>query len=153
MDKKIAHAFIKELAKDRENLHKHHSSSRPFSKDYEYVGLLGEFYFSLLFKLPFDLVKRPSGDRGVDFKLNKFTIDVKTYRKPYNLLHEKDKKHADILVLAGYKDDTIKFYGWEYAKEMLKCPAKDFGYGVVNHYKHASKLHNMEELKKLLNKK
>jgi formylmethanofuran dehydrogenase subunit E-like metal-binding protein len=77
---------------------------------------------------------------------------VKTARKPFNLLREAGKSHAEILVLASFDDSTGKatLIGWEWDKEMLKCPTRDFGYGIVNHYKHYESLRSMESLKEIL---
>ena len=153
MDKNILRKFLEEIASERDALHSYQDSCRKLSKGYEYVGLLGEWYFSRLFKLPIDFSLRVGGDSNVDFKTHVGTIDVKTARKPYNLLREADKNHSEIIVLAGYdeKNDDIYFLGWEYDKEMLKCPKKDFGYGVINHYKAAEQLRSIKELRELLN--
>jgi hypothetical protein len=51
-----------------------------------------------------------------------------------------------IYILAqAYKQDII-LLGWEYGHVMIERPTRDFGYGVINHYKHNEELRGMEEL-------
>jgi len=119
------------------------------SPDYDYVGVAGEIAFAREFGLEVDTTARPEGDGGVDFTLsNGLTVDVKTYRKPYHLLREVNKPHADILVLAGFSDSTGEAHliGWEWDSEMVKCPTRDFGYGIVSHCKAAGELREISEL-------
>lgn len=143
---------IPEYARRRHELHGGKSSRRIFSEDYEIKGLVGEVAFSQEFNVPVDLVEKAFGDGGIDFIVNGHTIDVKTYDKPYNLLREVGKPHAQIIVLAGYKSTIMsaELIGWEYDTEMLKCPKADFGHGVLNHYKAARKLRRITELKEVL---
>lgn len=140
--------FIHKLADSRMSLHSNHKSSRPLSVDYEFIGLLGEWEFSKITKLPMDTSLRPSGDRGIDFKIGILTIDIKTARLAYNLLRERNKPHANVLVLARYieKDSNIVFLGWEFDHVMLQQPYKDFGYGIINHYKAVELLKPMDKL-------
>jgi len=140
---------IREVAQRRHDIHKHHASSRPLSKDYELVGLSGEVAFSEFSGLEVDWEERPSGDKGVDFITpNGMTIDVKTARKAFNLIHEENKPFADIYVLAQYMDDTEEstLIGWEYGSILKKSPRKDFGYRIINHYIGKNKLKPMQEL-------
>mgnify|MGYP003650116573 FL=1 len=143
---------IREIAQRRHDIHKHHASSRPLSKDYELVGLSGEVAFAEFSGLEVDWEERPSGDKGIDFITpNGTTIDIKTARKAYNLIHEENKPFADIYVLAQYMDDTEEstLIGWEYGSILEKSPRKDFGYGIVNHYISKNKLNPMHALKKV----
>jgi hypothetical protein len=144
--------FLREIARVRMELHKDHSSSRPLSADYEYIGLLGEWEFSQKYGLPIDLTLRSGGDGRKDFTTGIGTIDVKTANKAFNLLRETNKPHADILVLAQYleEDDNVAFLGWEYDKNMVLCPHQDFGYGIDNYYKSWQELRTMSSLGKLL---
>ena len=137
---------IKSVARRRHEIHKNHASSRPLSKDYELVGLAGEVAFGKLIGLEPDLAERPEGDEGVDFVLkNGKTVDVKTARKAYNLIHEIGKPFADIYVLAQYDDPTesATLIGWEYGSKLAKAPTKDFGYGITNYYIGRKKLKDM----------
>jgi hypothetical protein len=146
--------YLKYLALQRHNLHSNQKSSRPLSKDYELIGLAGEVAFAIEYGFSPDLALRIEGDNRQDFEIDSVTLDVKTALKPYNLLREKDKKHADVLILAGFKEpNEVIFYGWEFDTEMVKQPYRDFGYGVINHFKSAQKLKPMEDLEQRLKKR
>lgn len=145
--------FVLELlrreASDREALHAGHTSSRPLSEGYEHVGIVGEFKFSRVYRLPFDWDRKPMGDGGVDFTIPLcFTVDVKTARKANHLLVEVGKVSADIYVLAQYIDpDDAEFLGWEWASAVASAPTKTFGTStIVNHYIHREKLRPMSSL-------
>lgn len=142
-------SLIDAEAARREKLHENHASSRPLSKGYEGVGMMGEFAFGKLVGMMPDLEDRPGGDKGVDFVVPlRFTVDVKTARKPRNLISEVGKPTADILVLAGYDDDSgeVSMMGWEFGSVVRAAPSKDFGYGVINHYIPAKNLRPMSDL-------
>jgi len=140
------------VAESRTRVHLGHRSTRPLSDAYDLVGAAGEVAFAEEFGLEVDAEERPAGDHGIDFQTPAGTIDVKTYRKPHHLLREVDKPHADILVLAGFDDATgeAELIGWEWDTEMVKCPRKDFGYGILNHYKLADELKPISELHELI---
>ena len=143
---------LRELATQRSRLHTHHRSQRPLSSEYDLVGLAGEKAFAERYGYNVDRELRPGGDGRIDFETPVGTVDVKTARKAYNLLREQGKPHADLLVLAEYDDATEQavLLGWEWDREMLKCPAKDFGYGIVNHYLHRSRLRSIDLLDDLM---
>jgi len=133
---------IRTIAKRRHDIHKNHASSRPLSKDYELVGLSGEIAFGEFADLKADLSERPEGDHGIDFTTpNGMTIDVKTARRAYNLIHETGKQFVDI-----YRATLI---GWEYGNTLAKAPSKNFGYGIINHYISKDKLRPMLDIKKV----
>jgi len=136
-------------AKKRESLHKFHISSRPLSDNYEYIGMLGECAVSLLLGLEVDWELRASGDKGKDFIYKGYILDVKTARKPYNIIREINKPHGDILILAGINEklDTVDLMGWEFDEIIQKAPYKDFGYGIINHYIPVDKLQEINKLK------
>lgn len=140
------------FAELRDRLHQKHASRRPLSQNFEYVGLAGEVAFAQAFNVPMDLRSVSTGDKGVDFYTVVGTVDVKTARKPFNLIVEEGKVIADIYILARYDDQTKKadLIGWEFGQNIKQCPIRDFGYGVRNHYKSASKLRKMSELSLLL---
>jgi len=144
---------LQQIANDRETLHKYHESSRPLSKNYEYVGLKGESQFAKEFGFKIDKTLRPSGDNGKDFETKIGIIDVKTARNAYNLIVEEGKVVSDIYVLAKYIDDTdtVELLGWEYKKEILKAPTRDFGYGIINHYIPKNKLRSLKSLETIIN--
>lgn len=138
-------------ANERHEIHKNHDSSRPLSEGYEDVGIAGEFAFGEFCGLWPDTSLKPKGDGGVDFTVPlNFTVDVKTGRKPFNLIHEEGKPFVDIYVLAKFDDETkeASLLGWEWGHVLKKAPTKDFGYGVINHYISVEKLRPMEELKR-----
>ena len=143
---------IRAIAADRARLHKGQDTSRPLSKEYELVGLSGEVAFSKETGYPLDLRTRIGGDNGVDFYTSLGTVDVKTSRKPYFLVVEQGKVKADVYVLAQYDDEskTARLLGWEYGSTMKDQPIRDFGFGVINHYKAVSDLRNIWELTNLL---
>jgi len=139
------------LAKEREEAHKGHASSRPLSENYELVGLAGETVFAEEFGTHLDERRLPAGDGGVDFAFT-IRIDVKTARKAVHLLVEQGKQPADVMVLAEYDDRTGKatLVGWEWGRVMMRCGTRNFGYGVISHYKHRDTLKTMDSLHRLL---
>ena len=142
------------IAEQRSKTHVGHASQRILSKDYNIVGVSGEFAFGDKFNLKVDDSIKPSGDKGVDFVLDltvgedqrSFTVDVKTARLPYNLLLEVGKPVVDIYVLADYNNGDSILLGWEWGVKLSQAPSRDFGYGVINHYISALDLRPMEEL-------
>tara|TARA_R100001530_G_C4224323_1_gene130846 strand:+ start:88 stop:564 length:477 start_codon:yes stop_codon:yes gene_type:complete len=143
---------LRKLASERERLHENHSSSRPLSKDYEYIGLKGEEKFAEEFSMEIDEKLRPGGDGGRDFPSHVGIVDVKTARKAYNLIVEEGKVVSDIYVLAKYTDDIdeAELLGWAYKNEVLDAPCKDFGYGIINHYIPKDSLYPILSLKNIL---
>jgi hypothetical protein len=142
-------AILREEADARHNAHKDHASSRPLSDNYELVGLLGESKFGEICNQMPDLKRRLEGDSGIDFVVPlKFSVDVKTARNAFNLIHEQGKKFADIYVLASFKDseEDAELLGWEWGAVLKNAPVKDFGYGIMNHYIPADKLKPISEL-------
>jgi len=143
--------LLRPEADARHRLHQDQDSHRPLSDDYELVGLVGEFEWGQFTGITMDMTRRPEGDGGVDsFIYVRYSVDVKTARKPFNLIHEKGKPFADIFVLAGYSDETEKatLLGWHWGKALAKAPVREFGHGVLNHYIAASELHPLSELEK-----
>lgn len=128
------------LDKDRRDLHENHQSSRPLSKNYELLGLMGELAFEKCYGYLMDRSPRRRGDNGIDFTNRKGeTIDVKTADKPYNLLVEATKidSGADIYVLAwgNIEKRTVHFLGWVRRGRMRATPIKDIGgFGILSHY-------------------
>lgn len=151
MRRRLTFSELEEASKRRRAVHRGQESTRRLSDDYDLIGMLGEEAFAWAFGLGArHLELLPGGDGRVDFTLPLYTtVDVKTYEKPYNLLREAGKPHAEILVLAGFDRErkSVRLIGWEYDRVMQACPTRDFGYGVTNHYKAASELRPMRELK------
>lgn len=139
-----------QFCEDRTTQHNEHATQRVLSNNHDQVGLSGEFAFGEFCGIFPDTKLRPEGDKGVDFTVPlAFTVDVKTARKPYNLIHEEGKPMADIYVLAGYNEETRKatLIGWEFGATLAKKPVKEFGHGVRNHFIPAKELRPMDDLK------
>jgi len=140
-----------QLAQTRTDGHNNHASQRILGQDHDQVGMSGEFAFGEFSGLWPDTRLLSGGDDGVDFRIQlSFTVDVKTGRKPKNLIHEQGKPFADIFVLAKYDDETgrSELIGWEWGAKLRAAPVRDFGYGVLNHYIPAEQLKGMSELRK-----
>lgn len=151
----------KEVGIKRQEGHiKHNNSTRRFFENpYEedIIGVIGELAIEKKFGLKMDREVRPKGDGHYDFTITVngilITIDIKTARKPYNLLiknHEIDVA-ADVNILAGLKGNIVTFLGWETKTVMKDRPKKDFGYGIINYYKHSTKLRPMEKIAAIIN--
>jgi hypothetical protein len=122
---------------------------RVLSEGYELVGLMGEGQFAKEFHQPLDLSLKLGGDAGYDFVLPlRYTVEVKTFRKAQNLIHEQGKVTADIYVLAGFIDEPVRAHliGWEWGRNLAQAPVRDFGHGVINHYIPVGALRPMEQL-------
>ena len=140
-------ADLKEIADQRSDSHIGHESQRILGENHDLVGVSGEAIFAKYFGLKINDDIKPEGDDGIDFLLGlNFSVDVKTARKPFNLLLEVGKPVADIYVLADYNDGDPYLLGWEWGKNLETAPSKDFGYGVINHYIPSEKLRSMNEL-------
>ena len=147
-----------EHARQREKLHEDHASSRPLSPDYEVVGVSGEEALARFVGSRPDLALRPGGDAGQDQRVSLYIngrvvscrVDVKAARKPYNLIVEVGKVMADIYILGRFDDATLEteLLGWATHLEVRNAPTKDFGYGVINHYMPARRLHDMGDFRK-----
>ena len=119
-------------------------------------GVYGEWVYYKRYEhlgcAPPDRKPRPYGDKGIDFHTPWGTLDVKTARKPKNLLVKKQEigRVADVLVQAGWNEKLqgVELLGWYIGQDMrdlqgLQEP-KDFGYGIINYFVPASQLHAME---------
>jgi hypothetical protein len=138
-------------AQARSALHQSQTSNRPLSEASELIGLIGEFEFGRVTGRMPDLEHRPNGDGGFDFVVSlRFTVDVKTAERPFNLIHEQGKPFADIYVLAQYVPDSQRapLLGWEWGANLRAAPVRDFGHGVFNHYIPRERLRPMAELLK-----
>lgn len=156
--------MVKEVAKAKNAHFVNRPSNRPLSKDYEEVGMWGEWEFGKWCGLMPRLT--PGGDGGVDFVLPVYlTVDVKASKRGDALLVEQGKVRADIYVLAKYEEKkewtSDKEYsmaphttllGWATAQELLAISPVMSQRGIVNHSVPVEKLRTMESLKKLLSK-
>ena len=120
---------------------------KPLSINHEYIGLLGEVAFSAVYALPLTWEDLKGGGDECDFRIGNLTIDIKTYRRPVNVLCKQHKRHADRIVLAKYvSDEAIKLIGWDYYDMIKRSQPKDFGRGIINHHREAGELMDMKEL-------
>ena len=144
-------------AEQRRILHLGSPSSRPLSRDYEVVGWAGECAFGRAIGQKPDATPRPSGDKGIDFTVacrvrdgvRSFTVDVKTARKPHNLLVEVGKVHASIYVLDRFiAPEQADLLGWEWAALVRPAPTGVFypSNPIPSHYIPAGRLRPMAEL-------
>jgi len=129
-DHGLTPGHIRRLAKQREQAHAHQASSRPLSEHYELVGLAGEVAFAKEFGFAVrgNLRGRGDGHKDAGLWVGRLTFDVKAARKPDRLLREVHKLHGDILILAGYCDETetATLLGWEFDAVMLQWPTGVF---------------------------
>ena len=153
---------LREIAKRRNAKFVHLARNRPLSKDYEDIGLIGEWEFGKQVGImPRLEPSKRGGDGGWDFQLPlMFTVDVKTSRKGDLLLVEAGKIKADIYVLVKYEEEecvdvearTITYLpkaevvGWCWAANVRAAEPKDTGRGVVNHAVLAQSLRPLSEL-------
>ena len=138
---------LHEIADQRTGSHIGHQSQRILGDNHDLVGVSGETIFAKYFGLKMNDDIKPEGDEGIDFLLGlNFSVDVKTARKPYNLLLEVGKPVADIYVLADFNDGDPYLLGWHWGIILSQAPSKDFGYGVINHYIPVEELRSMNEL-------
>lgn len=142
----------------RQSAHQNNSTVRFFDDPNaeNVLGMAAEIAFARFSGLCENVELCEHGDGLVDFSFEvggkRLTIDVKAARTPtYLFLKSKDAaRAADILVLARVDGDEVWFLGWEHKSMMLVSPQKDFGYGIVNHYRHYSQLRPMLQLKELI---
>tara|TARA_Y100000593_G_scaffold81279_1_gene152009 strand:+ start:4021 stop:4518 length:498 start_codon:yes stop_codon:yes gene_type:complete len=145
----------------RQRVHEVNGTPR-FFKDSAYedtLGVAAELAFAQWSGLDANMDVLPGGDGGQDFAFSlggrTLSVDVKAAKKPFHLLLKKHEaaRVADILVLSGVDGDKVWFLGWEHASLMRVSPARDFGYGIVNHYRHYSELRPMWQLKDLIDRR
>ena len=148
------HRVLRTLADERDRIHSFESHNRPLSLDYEYVGLIGEDEFAKEFGLKMNLELKRRGDKGVDYYVKGYKIDVKTLRDARFLKVEFNKCRADIYVLYHYIDavDTAEFIGWEFGDYIEHIEPKDTGRGIINHAIERAFLSDLHSLKLLLGK-
>lgn len=143
--------MLRAIAEYRSTSHNGHSSQRKLSPDYEFVGIAGEYEFATEMAIAYKFVDLPGGDKGIDFVTPIGTVDIKTFRRPWNLLVPVENNHpADIYVLAGYQDHEhqVALIGWTYWAILREQPARDFGAGINTHFLEAGQLFPMVQLKR-----
>lgn len=149
--------YIEDAAKIRQDMHAglgHRGRNMGDDLRAHKIGLAGEFEFALRFGGEVDMTLRPFGDGGVDFRMNGYTIDVKTAEKPWYLLYLEEKLPvaADIYVLAGCNlaERESWLIGWEWGETLEKGEMKEFIPGYRNRAIHHSKLRSLDSLREIL---
>jgi hypothetical protein len=86
------------------------------------IGMAGERAFAAWSGVPARNEDFPAGDPGWDFEVDGWRIDIKTARKPLNILVNATKPVcSDIVVMYRYLDDKpAEFVAWEFTGEIMK---------------------------------
>ena len=99
-------------------------------------GIKAELAFEAMTGLPLDENLYKQGDCGVDFRFRfrgqEYTVNVKGATTPVFFISERVR-------------------GREHRAIMLRMPKKDFGFEIINHYRHNSKLRHMDDLLAAIN--
>ena len=90
------------IANSRTNQKENYKSSRPFSKNYELVGVLGEIVYGLTTNEYFDSVLRVNGDEGFDFS-KKVQVKSSEKFKAKHLIEYMDKDFSKFNNLRLFK--------------------------------------------------
>jgi hypothetical protein len=131
-------------------------ANRVWADDYVKVWLSGEIALAELTGIVPDFCNKFNGDGGVDshFILNinenkkRMTINIKTSKKPYNLLAEDKRNKADIYILAHYFPETKRsnLLGWEFGSVLYKAPFIDIPVKDGVKQFHAIPLHKLRDI-------
>ena len=128
-------------------------ANRVWSEDYVRVWLAGEIALSEFTKVLPVFESKFYGDGGEDSHIfiegKRFTINVKTSKKPYNLVAEPNRNKADIYCLARYfaETDRAMLLGWQWSSVIHKAPIKKLNeVGVDLHTLPQHELRDMEIL-------
>jgi len=144
-----------EIALERRELHKNHTSRKVLTKYYEEIGVFGEYSFGLLKRRPMDKTLRPKGDE-YDFKFGDIFIDTKTTERCEGMYLPDDyKDQYNYIYVQCVVDDSksntpeISFIGWLRGSEINKKLTRKTEDGekiyIPNHL-----FRNMDSLEKVL---
>lgn len=133
-------------------------ANRKWSEDYVRVWLAGEIALAEFTGVKPDFENKFYGDGGTDSFINlmlngvktKITINVKTSKKPYNLVAEPKRNKADIYMLAHYFPETerARIMGWQWSKIIHQCPTQKLDErGVELHVMPFYKLRDLQILR------
>ena len=125
------------VAAQRRALARSWGVARAYSQDNEEIGAACEWAFAVEFNLAWD-GHVGSGDKGIDFEVFPFTIDVKGAADASAgsafLLHEvagpqSRQSTAAILVAARYdrSKQAARLIGWHWRSAVEKCAVREFG--------------------------
>lgn len=147
---------LRDIANQRAIMHSKDASSTPFSEDYEYRGMLGEWAFHRRTGLAMDLAIKRRGDAGIDFRLGQTTVDVKAGQPHYTLLLEREDKPvakwAHVFVYVNVDTDHPgheRIRGWCSAEHLKAQPTKritDHPKAPLDHWLEATDLWPMHYL-------
>jgi hypothetical protein len=126
-----------------------------YTPDRYLISVAGEAAFARAFDCE---IKRPVDgwwvERGDDFTVAGYMIDVKTFALPYHLLVPVEhivQHKTDIYVLANWNGGVeAELVGWEYAHVLAAAPHGCGTWSRDNHFIHASKLLDIDELAHVL---
>lgn len=148
------------MAKARTEARGGEKRRRQWAPDYELLGLGGEGALCAYLGCELDLnLTKPGGDGGVDTFVwllhrgepTRFPVQVKTSRKPKNLIVEEGQAiHSAIYVLCRWDDAEQEAYclGWRWGADLAKAPVGDvMGKGVPYHFIPRGELRRMIELR------
>lgn len=134
-------------------------ANRVWANDYVRVWLAGEIALAELTGVTPDFFNKFNGDGGVDsyfdLRINdvikKMTINVKTSKKPYNLIAEDKRNKADIYILAQFFPETKRanLLGWEFGSVLYKAPMIDIKIKEGTKPFHAIPLHKLRDIEVL----
>jgi hypothetical protein len=124
------------------------------------VWLAGEIALAEFTGIRPDFTNKFYGDGGTDSYINlmvdglktKKTINIKTSKKPYNLVAEPNRNKADIYMLAHYFPETkrARIIGWQWSKIIHQCPTKKLDERGVD--LHIMPFHQLRDLQILKDK-
>jgi hypothetical protein len=106
-------------------------ANRKWSDDYVRVWLAGEIALADFTGVKPDFTSKLKGDGGTDSVItfkdgSTWTVNVKTSKKPYNLLAEPNRSRADIYMLAQYFPETRRasLLGWHWGSVIYNKPTR-----------------------------
>lgn len=126
---------------------------RVWSQDYVRVWMAGEIALGEFTGVMPSFESKIYGDGGEDSHITidgkRYTINVKTSKKPYNLVAEPNRNKADIYCLARYfpETDRAMLLGWQWAKIIYRGPLRKLtDNGVYLHVLPMCELRDMQIL-------
>lgn len=146
--------YLRQLSRQRNDIHVGQSTHRPLSNDYELTGIVGEWGFGQEFDLPMDVELRPGGDYGYDYIMplrgyGDVPHDAKAAIQAYNLIVETHKLRENMVyVLYAYfpDDPAVISIGWEWGSTLKQSVPREFSHGILDYYVPAGLLRPMQEL-------
>jgi hypothetical protein len=145
--------YLRGLADKRDNQKRRYRSTKNWSNySTHFLGLCGEYTFSLLTGVEFDAELKVKGDPGYDFIIAEKTVSVKTtqyWRDPHLKEYLSPKHFCDFYFLMGVdiEERRCKMFGWASRKEVEAAELIDYGYGQQRVIKHGD-LHRYKKLVK-----